>query len=477
MQRRTENFNNVQSQSNQTFNSITDTEKFDSIDEIMKNRSLNFKTIRNNRNSSSISLISLIQKNQQKRQSKKKTSMQLIRAIEKNEKMFDFNNWIRKTNLNIELKQLLTMISRTKTQLTKIIRLQSNFNRKKTKRLFTTKSKKSVQFVEQMKKINHVHELTKDNVFNNFRSNSLRRHTMKFKNLYKRMKRLAKISRNDFKISYRRFTNFVSSVSFANSLMKNFFIQTIIKSRKSLFNTWNIKKVLVNSDSTLNLISQRILETMKEITYSKKSMIMIIANENKTRLFEYTRLKIVIAKINRIIQIWIVSKDIIYSMILNRSWLRNVTTIDFYEFDEYWIKNIIVENYKKMKMFDSKKNERKKIYEIEIDVSLTQNVDEKTFSDLKYEKKKSWKDSSTNNKKNEEKNVKWKNQSNDEDKNEKYKKEKSFALSTILRRRMNQKNHSKKIKKIERNDVDAKMKSDEIWSKNKKSKKNWSKQC
>ena len=92
MQRRTKNFNNVQSQSNQTFNSITNTEKFDSIDEIMKNRSLSSETIRDSRNSSSISLISFIQKNQQKRQSREKTSMQLIRAIEKNEKMFDFNS-------------------------------------------------------------------------------------------------------------------------------------------------------------------------------------------------------------------------------------------------------------------------------------------------------------------------------------------------------------------------------------------------
>ena len=92
MQRRTENFNNVQSQSNQTFNSITDIEKFDSIDEIMKNQSFNFETIRSNKNSSSISLISLIQKNSQKRQSREKTSMQLIRAVEEDEKMFDFNN-------------------------------------------------------------------------------------------------------------------------------------------------------------------------------------------------------------------------------------------------------------------------------------------------------------------------------------------------------------------------------------------------
>ena len=92
MQRRTESFNNVQSQSNQTFNSITDIEKFDSIDEVMKNRSLSSETVRDSRNSSSISLTSLIQKNQQKRQSRGKTSMQFIRAVEEDEKMFDFNN-------------------------------------------------------------------------------------------------------------------------------------------------------------------------------------------------------------------------------------------------------------------------------------------------------------------------------------------------------------------------------------------------
>ena len=40
-----------------------------------------------------------------------------------------------------------------------------------------------------------------------------------------------------------------------------------------------------------------------------------------------------------------------------------------------------------MKVFDSKKSEREKMYEIEIDVSLTQNVDEKILIDLKYEEK------------------------------------------------------------------------------------------
>ena len=140
--------------------------------------------------------------------------------------------------MNIELKQLLTMISRTKAQLTEIIRLQSNFNKKKTKRLSTTKSKRNVQFVEQVKKMNHVHELMKNKMFSNFRSNSLRRHTMKLKNLYKRMKSITKTSRDDFKNSYRRLINFVSfHVSLANSLVKNFYTQAIVRSRKFSFNT------------------------------------------------------------------------------------------------------------------------------------------------------------------------------------------------------------------------------------------------
>ena len=58
--------------------------------------------------------------------------------------------------------------------------------------------------------------------------------------------------------------------------------------------------------------------------------------------------------------------------------------------------------------------------------------------------------------------MKRRSQFNDEDKCERYREKKSFALSTILKRRMNQKNHSKIIKKIEENNVDAKMKCDEI---------------
>ena len=228
--------------------------------------------------------------------------------------------------------------------------------------------------------------MTKNNVF---RSNSLRRHTMKSKNFYKRMKRFAKNSTNDFKKFYRRFISFVSfQISLANSLMKNFYIQTIIKSRKSLFNIWNIKKMFVDSNFTLNFIFERIFHAMNEIIYSKKFMTMIIANGDRIRFSKYIRLKIVTTEVNRVIQIWIVSKETIYSMILKRSWLKSVIAIDLYEFDEYWIKNAIAKNYKKMKMFDSRKKNRKKIYEVEMNVALTQNVDVETLIDLKYEKKK-----------------------------------------------------------------------------------------
>ena len=40
-----------------------------------------------------------------------------------------------------------------------------------------------------------------------------------------------------------------------------------------------------------------------------------------------------------------------------------------------------------MKMSDLEKKDRKEVYEIEMNVALTQNVDVETLIDLKYEKK------------------------------------------------------------------------------------------
>lgn len=168
-----------------------------------------------------------------------------------------------------------------------VLVLQPNPNRRKAGRPSTAEGKKRVQSVEQVEEVNHVQGLMKGNVSNKLRPNS-RRRTMEPKELYKRMERLANISRNDFKDSYRRLISFVPSVSLVNFPGKNFYTQAVVRSRKSLLNTWNFRKVLVDSDSTLNLISQRTLETMKGIIYPEKSMIMIIANGDETRLPGYT---------------------------------------------------------------------------------------------------------------------------------------------------------------------------------------------
>ena len=92
MFRRIENFNNNRFQQNQTSNFFTNSKKFDFIDKIMKNKSSNSKTIRNNSNASFVLLISFIQKTQQKRTTKNKTQIQFIKIVKINEKMFDFNN-------------------------------------------------------------------------------------------------------------------------------------------------------------------------------------------------------------------------------------------------------------------------------------------------------------------------------------------------------------------------------------------------
>ena len=92
MSRRTENFNNDRFQQDQTSKSFTNSEKFDFIDEIMKNKSSSSKTIRNNSNASFVSLISLISKIQQKRATRNKAQIQFIKIVKTNEKMFDFND-------------------------------------------------------------------------------------------------------------------------------------------------------------------------------------------------------------------------------------------------------------------------------------------------------------------------------------------------------------------------------------------------
>ncbi|KAG7007178.1 hypothetical protein G7Y79_00011g030760 [Physcia stellaris] len=77
--------------------------------------------------------------------------------------------------------------------------------RRKGGKLSTAEGKKGVQFVEQIEEVNHVQGVAKDNAFNNPRPNSPRRPTIEPKNLYKRMERLAEISRNDSKPSPHEF--------------------------------------------------------------------------------------------------------------------------------------------------------------------------------------------------------------------------------------------------------------------------------
>ena len=91
----------------------------------------------------------------------------------------------------------------------------------------------------------------------------------------------------------------------------------------------------------------------------------------------------------RIIQFFIVFEKISYSMILKRSWLKNVAVIDYYESDKYWIKNL-TKDYNKLDVCKSRFNSAKKICmrEYVLTETLSRNklsVDDEILINLDYE--------------------------------------------------------------------------------------------
>ena len=90
-------------------------------------------------------------------------------------------------------------------------------------------------------------------------------------------------------------------------------------------------------------------------------MIMIIVNETRVSLFNYTIMKFTVTEVLRIVQFFVVSEKISYFLILERLWLRDIVVIKYYKSNEYWIKNLN-DNYNMLKIFDQKSTRTTKIY-------------------------------------------------------------------------------------------------------------------
>ena len=80
-----------------------------------------------------------------------------------------------------------------------------------------------------------------------------------------------------------------------------------------------MRKVLIDSDAILNLISLRIIRKINYIIYQNNSIIIKVANEAFKKLLEYTRFMIKIAEVRKVIEAFIIPGDITYSLILERS--------------------------------------------------------------------------------------------------------------------------------------------------------------
>ena len=172
------------------------------------------------------------------------------------------------------------MISRARTQLTEIIKFQSNFDRVKSKKITT--NNRQVHFANDVKSYYIENMNTNiDEIFlkqkykrNNDKRFRIARKIKNEKNIEKivdiktimksRIDSISQIShlyiqRISFKKLY--FFSFDARIQSKNvrfslklSSIKNFYIQIEIKSRKSFSKLYNLTKILIDSNSTLNLI-------------------------------------------------------------------------------------------------------------------------------------------------------------------------------------------------------------------------------
>ena len=100
------------------------------------------------KNSISIVLIfSIFKKNSFNKS--RSTISQSIRVIKNEHSFFNFEQWIKNINVQIDLKQLLFIISRTRTQLIEIIKFQSNFDRVKSKKIII--NNRQIHFANDVK--------------------------------------------------------------------------------------------------------------------------------------------------------------------------------------------------------------------------------------------------------------------------------------------------------------------------------------
>ena len=119
--------------------------------------------------------------------------------------------------------------------------------------------------------------------------------------------------------------------------------------------------MFIDFESIFNLISQSVARQIEIIVRANHFIIMIIVNETRISLFNYTIMKLTVTEVSRIVQFFVVSKKISYFFIFERSWLRDVVVIEYYESDEYWIKDLN-DNYNMLKIFDQKFTRATKMY-------------------------------------------------------------------------------------------------------------------
>ncbi|KAL8801351.1 MAG: hypothetical protein Q9182_004518 [Xanthomendoza sp. 2 TL-2023] len=122
-------------------------------------------------------------------------------------------------------------------------------------------------------------------------------------------------------------------------LKDNFYTQGVCQPNKNDPKEFDLKMILVDGGSSLNLIPERMLKRLALTLVVDDSIIIKTADGRFNPLPGYTMIKLIIAGVPGIVQASIVPGNTSYNLLLGRPWLRKNKAIGFYEFDEYWIRD------------------------------------------------------------------------------------------------------------------------------------------
>lgn len=139
--------------------------------------------------------------------------------------------------------------------------------------------------------------------------------------------------------SEKKLQNLKATIKSLNFISENFYMSAIVWLNSSKTEKYSHFKVLINSESCLNLISEKIVNQMRLHIISNTSTQIKVTNKQWMQLSDYTHINVTVRECTKQIQVSIVLENTSYILLLRQSWLWAVNAIVYYKQNKYWIQN------------------------------------------------------------------------------------------------------------------------------------------